>query len=499
MGAAKKIKPKSILDCFPAHLEPREVQRNALLELEASWNKADVLVVNLPVASGKSAIAMTLAKWTGEASIITPSKLLVDQYQEEYPKIQVLRAKADYWCDTLEVPMDKRPSGKNKPKTCPTSIDCPGCQHYRKDLARARFYPHLLSNYWIYLAHGLYRSTLVIDEAHQMISMLQQMSSKKLWQHKYRYPTSIETRQDMVRWVNSETNGWNKALDPTYKKFRLELLSKRPRFLFKTGVEKYHGEERDCIKMTPLDISNEPPIMWPSKVKKMVLLSATLSRKDIEQLGLADKKIIYIEADSPITADRRPVLVPEEATSMAYAQQTENVPKLVAYILNRADGHPDEKGLVHATYGLATKIRQYLAEKGYTGDRFIFHDKENKAEKYQEFRNTTEPKILIASGMYEGIDLPYDAGRWQIIAKVPYPSLADPAIKYMAELDREWYAWETIKTVLQACGRICRTPEDYGITYVFDKSFERLYYQNKDWGFPLWMQNSIRFEGEEDE
>ena len=93
--------------------------------------------------------------------------------------------------------------------------------------------------------------------------------------------------------------------------------------------------------------------------------------------------------------------------------------------------------------------------------------------------------------MYEGIDLPYDAGRWQILAKVPYPSLADPAIKYMASIDEEYYAWETIKTVLQACGRICRTPEDYGVTYIFDKSFERLYNQNNEL-WPLWFQNSVQ-------
>lgn len=495
MGAAKKIK-KSILDCFPAHLTPRQVQANALLELEAVWHQADVFVVNLPVASGKSAIAMTLAKWCGKASIITPSKLLVDQYKDEYPAIQVLRAKADYFCSTFGVPLNKRPVRKNQPKTCPDSAGCIGCKTYRKDLAKARVYNYLLSNYWIYLAHGLYRDTLVVDEAHQLISMLQQMSSKKLWYNKYKFPSSIETREDMVRWVNSPENGWNRALDPTYKKFKQELLSNRPRFIFKVSEEPYRDTTDTCISMRPIDVSDEPPIMWPDKVKKMVLLSATLSRKDIEQLGLSDKKIMYIEADSPITADRRPVNIPKEAASMAYAQQTENIPKLIDYILETTNKHPTEKGLIHATYSLAEKIKQAIKHDTKENSRYIFHTKEDKAEKYQIFRDSEEPKILVASGMYEGIDLPYDAGRWQIIAKVPYPSLADPAIKYMVGLDKEWYSWETIKVVLQACGRICRTPEDYGITYIFDNSFKRLYNQNKDWGFPLWFQNSVRFKDE---
>jgi Rad3-related DNA helicase len=92
--------------------------------------------------------------------------------------------------------------------------------------------------------------------------------------------------------------------------------------------------------------------------------------------------------------------------------------------------------------------------------------------------------------MYEGIDLAYDSGRWQIISKVPWPSLADPAIKYLCKLDNEWYAWETVKTLLQGCGRICRTPDDFGATYIFDSTFNRLYNENPNF-FPLWFRNSV--------
>ena len=126
-----------ILPKFPSHLKPRDVQKNALLELEKNWDKGNVFVINLPVASGKSAIAMTIAKWAKRASIITPSKLLVDQYAEEYPSTHVLRAKADYYCSTFECSVDKRPVKKGMTKTCPKDIPCDGCHKYLGDLRKS--------------------------------------------------------------------------------------------------------------------------------------------------------------------------------------------------------------------------------------------------------------------------------------------------------------------------------------------------------------------------
>jgi len=157
---------KSILDHFPKKLIPRDVQKNTLLALQEHWDKADIFVVNLPVASGKSAISVTLASWIKKASIITPSKLLVDQYKDEYGYLHVLRAKADYWCETFNCPLTKRPQQKKLGKTCKKDLGCLGCMQYLRDLRRARVMPYLLSNYYIYLAHRLYRDSLIIDEAH---------------------------------------------------------------------------------------------------------------------------------------------------------------------------------------------------------------------------------------------------------------------------------------------------------------------------------------------
>jgi hypothetical protein len=135
------------------------------------------------------------------------------------------------------------------------------------------------------------------------------------------------------------------------------------------------------------------------------------------------------------------------------------------------------KGLIHITYNLAEKLSMYL-----DNSRLIWHTKEDKMRKYKEFRETTEPKVMIASGLYEGIDLAGDDYKWQVITKIPFPSLAEPAIKFKAEKDPVWYHWETLKVLIQACGRICRGPTDSGTTYIIDSSWRNLYDRSKKAG-----------------
>ena len=321
---------QSILSYFPRHLTPRDVQRDPLLALEEHWDRANVFVVNLPVSSGKSAIAMTLINWQRHGKVITPTKLLVNQYQDEYPYIHVMRGKNEYYCQSLGKKLSERT--KKEGDLCHTRLNCSGCEKYKKDLYQSQNSPFVLSNYFVYLAYGLTSSaeTLIVDEAHNLISTLQEMHAKKIWHKDLQYPPGLETREQIRDFFNNipkdyysnlfkRGHGKKKRgvanpiefkLYDKIQKFKTELNSERPKYMFEMGTDKYRGEELDCIKMLPLDIRTEPEILW-SSTKKMVLLSATLSRKDIEQLGIADKKIQYIEADSPIRAELRPVIVPD--------------------------------------------------------------------------------------------------------------------------------------------------------------------------------------------
>jgi len=132
--------------------------------------------------------------------------------------------------------------------------------------------------------------------------------------------------------------------------------------------------------------------------------------------------------------------------------------------------HPNDRGLIHLPYSLADEIRPLLSDP-----RLIFHERDNKQWALDQFRADTTNRVLVASGMYEGVDLPYDAARWQLIGKVPYLSLGDEWIKKKSDDNPDWYQWEAIKRVVQAAGRIVRTPDDEGISYIWDSQFGRLW------------------------
>lgn len=478
------------MKAFP-YPQPREIQKQALEVLERNWDKYDVFILQAPTAFGKTAVAKTLINAHHSVSVITPSNLLVDQFIAEFPDTETLTRLDSYHCDEWKRPC---PVTRGKLRNFCKGGVCPA----GKALAKAKYKrgPGVY-NYHVYLAHKLYRNVLVVDEAHNLLNVIKDRMALRLWQHDYGYPT--------MAWTVDKIREWIEGLPKEALKDRkIELLKeavtdRAPRYVMQRTVEEFNGkgtlkgepEDRDVIKLLPVSIKEAPPLFWPKEVDKVILMSATIGEKDVEQLGLGGKRrVCYINCKSPIPRGSRPI-IPLDTTSVNRNNMTEAVPVLAKEIQGIADYHHSEKGVIHVTYQLARALSSHLS-----GERYIFHNRGDKSEKYLEFRNAPieSGKILIACGMYEGIDLPYDLGRWQVIGKIPWMSLGSPAIKYQAETDPDLYVWETLKTTIQACGRICRTPEDYGVTYILDSSFWRMYNEGRHM-IPEWFSDAVVTQG----
>lgn len=476
-----------ILSYFPSGLTPRPVQAQVLKELERAWDTHDVFVLNVPTAGGKTAIAQTILAWQDFASYIVPSNLLLDQCRETAPHLAYLYKREAYWCGQNEQSCESA-HRKALCDECKTQRACP----YRKALERAQRSTSVVCNYWTALAHGLYKNTLIIDEAHQALETLKGLATKRIWQREYNWPNTIRNLEDVHNWLTSL--GGAVGEDKKLLKLAKELEATKPSTLVHRTVEDLRGNPTPVLKMIPLDVRDENPILWPYKqVRKIVLMSATIAKPDVDCMGLGNRRVKYLEVDSPIPADQRPITVCPIA-DMSFKNQDQAVPDVAEWLEQMIEQHEGEKGLVHAPYSLVPKLLEYL-----DSDRLMYHTKENKDEVYQAWRDSgpEQGMVLLCSGMYEGLDLAYDAARWQVITKVPYPSLADPGIRAKMEEDAEWYAWQTAKTIIQAAGRVCRTPTDFGQTFVVDKSFLRLYNQSRDL-FPMWFTDAVTIEEEAD-
>lgn len=473
----------SILDYVPKGFTLRPVQTKALLEIEAAWNNTDVFVMPGPVAMGKSLVLTTISLWQQSygfgSSIITSQVLLQNQYARTPPYFPVLKGRSHYTCTAYE--------GEN----CETTKTAKGsyCAMCPYIAAREKALESKVGvfNFHSYLFNKAYKEILMVDEAHNLMSMIADYYTLKVWKHKTWYP-QMNNKEDIALWLEGEIKEQAKQLKvlrkqeadaskiqtaasslDKFKKIYWAIDSNPADFFVDQTTESYRGKQKPVLNIRPLNIRKIRHGLWPrAKVSKIILSSATFKKIDVEELGLHDRRVIQLECESPIAPKQRPFeFIP--VANMSFKYQEKNLPKMAQFIKQLAAKHVDSKGVIHMPYSMSYMFKKFL-----TGKRYMWHDKKNKEAKLAEFMECKEPRILVACGMDQGIDLAGKEFGWQAIAKVQYPSLGDPIVKAQASDNPKWYAWQTIRTIEQQYGRICRTLDDYGITYMLDVSFRNL-------------------------
>lgn len=479
------------------HGKLREIQKIYFKFLADNWNKYDVFVYKGPVGAGKSVCAIATAKWRASlkdaAAVLTPRVMLQDQYTKEFTDVESLKGRSHYSCDD---------AGDCASHYNVCENYCSGCPYTQ---AKAKIVEDSVGvfNFLSYMFGSYTAHTLIIDEAHNAFEIVSEMYTKYIYRCVEDYG-NINTIGEAMIYLEKKQTGLVMKLDQLrnsqgdedeiivlskeirHNKLMIAGVQKSPKdFFFEKRMLMYRGKETEALRLQPITLNNLSSLLFQG-CSKIILMSGTINEMDIEKLGLQNKRIGYIEGPSPIPAANRPVVY-KPVANMAYKHQQVAMPILATEILATADKEPG-KGVIHTTYDVAAKLRPMLDGN----PRFLFHDKNNKDAVYKRFRESDESLILVASGMAEGIDLPGDAGRWQVITKIHYPSLADGVMMYYKDKEKNYYSWLTVRTLVQQCGRISRGPDDYGKTYIFDTCFENLYKFNKKL-FPSYFHEGLIF------
>lgn len=468
----------NIFDYFTKET-PRDQQQTILEKIQSRWNDYDVFVVVAPTATGKTDIAVTIARWqqaqNKTTTILTPTNVLVEQLSMSYPQyLSVLQRKAAYVCKDMNMNCE---TVQNRCKR-----RCKDCV-YDKAKVDVEDGTIRLMNYHTYMSSQLRGDVLILDESHKLLDILTDQDSIKIWRDKYNWPENAKTVADIMSWMESYLS---KQRDPFLEKALRQLKKTGTETLIEHDRQFFRGNVSHVLKLRPMTLHNKTLLRSFMRAKKVIMMSATTNMQDIKDLGMENKRVLLIEVGSPIPPVNRKVFV-EPVANVTYANYDGAIKLIAARIQTLLDANPS-KGLIHLPYGLVERLRGEINHP-----RLMFHNKENKSDALQRFRDS-EDGVLVASGLYEGIDLPYDSARWQVIAKVPFLSLADPAVKLRASKDPDWYAYQAIRKILQAIGRVCRAPDDYGVTYILDTQFTRLYRTNqKLW--PQYVQQAVKFVG----
>jgi Rad3-related DNA helicase len=533
-----------LLAHFPAGAMPRPEQirlldalGQAFAEDAGEGEPPRVFVIEAPPGVGKSHLAMTLARWSGDAYLLTSQKLLQDQYEREFgDALQLVKGRENYLCE--RIPPPARVTTSHGVCRRPRGPMCQ-CPYARAKLAALNG-PIFCTNTAYFLTLRQWqreqlrrRRVLIVDEAHNLEAQLVRVftasfapDQMKAWfgGPLPRLASADEYRvlfEDHVARLDAELtliDGRLESLRPpglgdedllSYPLTAEEQELFEQRDLLESALARLHffldaagtewvvrypdGDLGATLELVPLTVSTMAPALLWDAADLVVLSSAFMGRREIiaGYFGLEADAVHALASASPFAVERRRIEYhPVGALSKATLPELE--PALFAEVAAILATHRAEKGLVHAaSYAAARRLLADLADRAPDQHRRVIfvESSEAKARALEHHRASPLPTVLLSPSLREGVDLPDDFLRFQIVTKMPYPDLGDPWTAARHARDPRWYALETAKALVQAYGRSCRHAGDHGITYILDGQFARFVQRYRPL-LPAWFREA---------
>jgi Rad3-related DNA helicase len=532
-----------LLAAFPPGATPRPAQRRLLEEIGHGLEEAGdgdatrVFAIEAPPGVGKSHLAMTLARWSGDAYLLTSQKLLQDQYEREFgDALQLVKGRDNYLCERY--PPGARVTTTHGLCRRPRGPLCQ-CPYARAKLAALNG-PIFCTNTAYFLTLRQWqreqlgrRRLLIVDEAHNLESQLVRVftvtfapDQMKEWfgGPLPRFGSADEYRilfEDHVTRLDAELSLIDKRLEDlrppglgvedllSYPLTAEEQMLLEQHDLLDSALARLHffldAAETEWIvrypdgglvaplELVPLTVSAMAPALLWDAADIVVLSSAFLGRREViaGYFGLEPHAVHPLASASPFAVEQRRIEYhPVGVLSKATLPELE--PALFDEIAGILARHRTEKGLVHAaSYVAARRLLAHLAERSPEQHRRVIfvESSQAKARALEHHRVSPLPTVLLSPSLREGVDLPDDFLRFQIVTKMPYPDLGDPWTAARQQRDPRWYALETAKALVQAYGRSCRHATDHGVTYILDGQFARFVQRYRPL-LPAWFREA---------
>jgi Rad3-related DNA helicase len=527
------VNPERILDEFPAP-SYRGAQEQALADIaEAFAAGNDVVLVRAPTGSGKSLLARAVA---GAAATVeesdpadatgayytTPQVSQLDDVATDdlLDDLSVIRGKSNYTCilpGEHDTPVNQAPCARERGYDCTVKHRCP----YFSDraIASSRSIAAMTLAYFMQTAGSEVfrkRDVVVVDEAHGLAEWAEMYATIDL------SPRTVPVWDDVgvpdvaaaddplertVRFAETLAGVCERAKDDLLGKPELtaEEVARRDRLQeLRSELSWFVEDHRDPTSPTTWVVDQDGGEGTPIKIRplnperylhhtvwdrgnKFALLSATILNKDAfcRGVGLDPDRVALVDVPHTFPVENRPLYDVTQG-KMTYEHRDETVPKVARLLVRLMAHHPDEKGIVHAhSYAIQERLAELLAEFG-VGGRVRTHDRANRDAELEAWKASREPELFLSVKMEEALDLKDDLARWQVLCKAPYLNTNDSTVaRRLEEGQWAWYHRAALRTVIQACGRVVRAPDDHGATYLADSSlldlFERARSDMPDW------------------
>jgi|GEM_PF-923802 len=507
----------------------REHQWKAIVEiLEHFEAGAKVVMLSAPTGSGKTLIGETVQRLLPDNHLYCcTTKTLQDQITHDSPYSVVMKGRINYSTQQRgDVTCDEcTGSPELGYSDCEWCDDRNSCPYFiaKDEASRARF-PILNMAYFLgetsnhnslFIGRGL----VVIDEAdtleNQLMGDISVTISEQLrkWLGVRTLPKRTKP-DDWVRWLEDEVRP---SIEQNHAKVKSEsrtLYGSNPKKIKQlrrlerlydkisplvrdygsqlsngwvmTGYTKSGGGD---VTFKPISVANHAEEALWGRGKQFLLMTATLisPEQTAIDLGLEDDEWEVVHIDSTFPPENRPVIV-DPVARMTMKTKDEAWPKMVERIDELLDENPGVRVLVHT---VSYALTEHIFYNSKSGRLLTYRNADEREATLERFLETPDA-VLLAPSFDRGVDLPEEACEIIIIAKVPYPYLGDKQIaaKLYSKGGKTWYAVQTIRAIVQMCGRGMRSKDDWCDTYILDAQFKKLWRDHKRL-FPQWFREAV--------
>lgn len=542
----QKILPK-VKNNFPLET-PRQGQLETISEIvNAIENGYKYIILEAGTGTGKSAMAATLVNIYDDAFILTVTKQLQDQYVRDFGKLGFapVKGRPNFICKRNDrLTCDKGDCILNN-RNCPYNIRDFGHDNNKKAFHDLYWKSDVHCSYWqqkidalnskVVIANYKYalydfnfsqhfkkRKLLIMDEAHNLEDNIVDFVCLKFKLDNLKRDLGLKISEFELQVLESSSHEkWlefvsdiafkyiiyhrkiiNDAKDNNEDELFIKDLEKRlslidqdyERFVnyIKDNPQNwvcYYNKNLKEISFKPAMIDKYASDYLLNKGDICIFMSATILdyEKFAFELGIDVSKIKFIHKDSPFDSSRNPIYS-DKAVNMKSRHIKENAYDALDILKDILNKHKYEKGLVHV---VSNECRDFIMNH-LDNSRLMTHTTENRDIKLQEFKKTRN-NVMVSPSMEEGVDLPGDECRFQVMFKMPRLPWGDKRIQAKLEFEPDWYDYRTAIRLVQMFGRGIRSEDDYCKTYIVDDTFNSFLRKDsfKNKFIPEYMRDAV--------
>ena len=481
---------RDVLKYFPFK-NPRKDQLETISEIiNAISNGYKYIILEAGTGTGKSAIATSLAQYFKSSYILTHTKQLQKQYYSDFKDLgfEIVKGRSNFYCNKY--------LKENIKKTCDEGkcivegYDCEyrlknNCNYYNQKIQGLNTC-NIISNYQYlfyelnYIEDFSNRKLMVFDEAHNLESILMNLLTCEISKNDLKKYINYNLSDTLI---NAEVSDWIGFLEDIKLRYltQIEKESDIERISFmkmqvynlahciesiKVDSDIWICDFKDeFLQFKPLKVNNYANRMFFNYADICLFMSATILDYQLfaRWLGISIDEVYPIRKKSPFNINFNPIKTYNDF-NLSYSFIKVNALKTVPTINEILNNHANEKGLIHT---ISSKCQDFLVDN-LNNPRLITHNSENRLEQFEKFKKSDDPLVFISPSVAEGVDLPLDLCRFQIMFKLPRPDWGDRQIYLRSNIDLEWYDYQTCLKLLQMHGRGMRQENDYCMNYFID-------------------------------